>query len=399
MRYYEMDSKVMIGEGTFGKVYAAHEGNRKVAIKEIKPYDKGIRSLLELSIMNTYQHPHLAHAIKISITSSNTEDAGSVISITQDLAKYDLKTFMTMHWKDGMKKATAKRCLYEIISAIDFLHLEGIIHCDIKPHNVLVFENCVKLCDCGGSVIYSDGLRKYIAGTTKYSSPEMLLGLDWNMATDIWSLACLFHEVLTGKHFMASIRRDEVEHRKRAAKSIQLWREDLGEVITNKIEVLRCLPINFQVTGRSSRKLILQMTRYDPSQRPTIYQIMGHAWFGKLVGTKFKPDITGQVISNRDFNYGWEQVAGYIAKRNLDLDGKVLYKAAELYSRLETSHQTVEYLETCLTMSCKIHQSTIPHFHPATSQTRLVEVELLICQELDYRLHKCSCNNLYIPMG
>ena len=76
------------------------------------------------------------------------------------------------------------RCLSEsksfqffikIVNAIHFLHKNNYIHKDIKPENILLFDNnIVKLCDFGWCVEIKDRPRKTYCGTTEYIAPEMI---------------------------------------------------------------------------------------------------------------------------------------------------------------------------------------------------------------------------------
>lgn len=91
--------------------------------------------------------------------------------------------------------------LIELLSALDAIHREGFVHCDIKPSNILVYEKDgtpqVKLLDLGFvermSLVPKEG-----KGTLGYIAPEVFKGVDIDGRTDLYSLGLVFYETLTG---------------------------------------------------------------------------------------------------------------------------------------------------------------------------------------------------------
>ena len=81
------------------------------------------------------------------------------------------------------------------------MHRKRIIHRDLKPQNILIDDHCdVKIADFGLARIYSVPIRPYTnqVVTLWYRAPELLLGaLDYSTPIDIWSLGCIFAELVT----------------------------------------------------------------------------------------------------------------------------------------------------------------------------------------------------------
>ncbi|KAJ1418813.1 kinase-like domain-containing protein, partial [Ochromonadaceae sp. CCMP2298] len=92
-----------------------------------------------------------------------------------------------------------KRITKQVLEALVFIHSLRLIHCDIKPENIVIksFSRCeVKLIDFGSSCFASDHLTTYIQSRS-YRAPEVILGLPYDHRIDIWSLGAVLAELHT----------------------------------------------------------------------------------------------------------------------------------------------------------------------------------------------------------
>lgn len=89
----------------------------------------------------------------------------------------------------------------QLFLSLSLLKKCNILHADIKPDNILVSEsrNTLKLCDLGSASDASDNTITPYLVSRFYRAPEIMLGLQYDYAIDVWSSACTLYELFTGK--------------------------------------------------------------------------------------------------------------------------------------------------------------------------------------------------------
>ena len=107
----------------------------------------------------------------------------------------------------GIEPLEAKKIIWQMLKACDFMHSHNIVHRDFKPENMLLSRNGVlKICDFGfarqlSQTDLKDGipLTEYVS-TRWYRAPELLVGaLNYSHAVDVWAIGCIFVELVTGQ--------------------------------------------------------------------------------------------------------------------------------------------------------------------------------------------------------
>lgn len=199
----EYDKMRVIGEGTYGAVYKARnkKTNEWVALKRmlIDDDDEGIPSttIREISVLKQLKHKNIINLLDIFFHSKTND-----IYLVFELASCDLKQFMSKHIKKyPIKLDKIKNYLYQILNGISYCHSKSILHRDIKPQNILinVKTEIIKITDFGLARCYILPNRTWTHEiiTLWYRPPEVLLGCkSYSIYVDIWSIGCLFAEML-----------------------------------------------------------------------------------------------------------------------------------------------------------------------------------------------------------
>ena len=190
-----------IGLGGMAVVYKArcHRLNRLVAIKILKDElskDEEFRNRFhaESQAVAMLSHPNIMSVYDVS----SHEDADYIVMELID--GITLKQYMekkgNLNWKETLHFAM------QIAKALEHAHGRGIVHRDIKPHNVMVLKNgSAKVTDFGIARLMSQSntLTKEALGSVHYISPEQAKGGRVDNRSDLYSLGVVMYEMMTGR--------------------------------------------------------------------------------------------------------------------------------------------------------------------------------------------------------
>jgi serine/threonine protein kinase len=112
----------------------------------------------------------------------------------------NLYDFIKGNQFQGLSLSLIKRFAVQILQTLVLLYDSRIIHCDLKPENILLKQpnrSAVKVIDFGSSCFIDKRVFTYIQSRF-YRAPEVILGLPYTMAIDMWSFGCILCELLTG---------------------------------------------------------------------------------------------------------------------------------------------------------------------------------------------------------
>ena len=182
-----------------GVVYrATHLGlDRPVALKVIARELAGDSSFRERFLRESRLAARLDHPAVVPVYDSREVD-GELFVAMRLVEGGDLRGLIDREGPLPPDRATA--LLGQIAEALDAAHAAGIVHRDVKPHNVLVEGDRAYLSDFGlaKSLEDSGASSASVVGTVAYMSPEQWRGEAVGPAGDVYSLGCVLYEVVTG---------------------------------------------------------------------------------------------------------------------------------------------------------------------------------------------------------
>ncbi|ESO07309.1 hypothetical protein HELRODRAFT_185461 [Helobdella robusta] len=191
-----------IGEGTYGIVYKAKHlptGNM-VALKKVRldsDPEVGVPSttIREISLLKEIANPKIISLLDEVI-------CFKAIYLIFEYLDCDLKKYMDDN-PGGLNPALVKSYMHQLLQGLHYCHVRRVMHRDLKPQNLLLdTKGNIKIADFGLAREFTLPTRAYTHEviTLWYRAPEVLLGLSVYLGSvDIWSLACIFIEMATGR--------------------------------------------------------------------------------------------------------------------------------------------------------------------------------------------------------
>ncbi|KAI9319871.1 kinase-like domain-containing protein [Dichotomocladium elegans] len=244
-RYEVID---VLGRGSFGQVVKCydHKTGDTVAIKIIRNKKRfHAQARTEIKILQdliAWDPQDQYHNIRMTDFFMFREH----LCIAFECMSMNLYEFIKSNNHRGFSQSLIKRFTQQLLRSLCLLYEHGVIHCDLKPENILLkhpSKKTIKVIDFGSSCFETDRVYTYIQSRF-YRSPEIILGMSYNMSIDMWSLGCIIAELYTGMPIFP------------------------GE---NEHEQLACI---MEILGTPSPYLIAQSTRrklfFDSSNNPRI---------------------------------------------------------------------------------------------------------------------------------
>uniref|UniRef100_A0A8C1HY26 Serine/threonine-protein kinase DCLK2 n=1 Tax=Cyprinus carpio carpio TaxID=630221 RepID=A0A8C1HY26_CYPCA len=278
----------MIGDGNFAVVRECVERStgRAYALKIInKSKCRGKEHMIqnEVSILRRVKHPNIVLLIE-------EMDTYSELYLVMELVKGgDLFDAITSSNKYTERDASGM--LYNLASAIKYLHSLNIVHRDIKPENLLVYEHqdgskSLKLGDFGLATVV-DGPLYTICGTPTYVAPEIVAETGYGLKVDIWAAGVITYILLCGfPPFRGSTDDQEAL---------------FDQIMMGQLDFP--LPYWDNVSD-SAKALITCMLQVEVEQRYTALQVLDHPWVNddRMCENQHQLSVAGKI--KKHFNMG-----------------------------------------------------------------------------------------------
>jgi streptogramin lyase len=195
---YRLDA--LIARGGMGVVYrATHLAlDRPVALKVIAHQFAGDAGFRERFLRESRLAARLDHPAVVPVYDAREEE-GELIVAMRLIGGGDLKTRIAA--SGPLPPAEAVALLGQVAEALDAAHASGIVHRDVKPHNIMLDGERAYLTDFGLAKALGDSgvlSGASIVGTVEYMSPEQWRGEQVGPAADVYSLGCVLYESITG---------------------------------------------------------------------------------------------------------------------------------------------------------------------------------------------------------
>ncbi|XP_030299097.1 MAPK/MAK/MRK overlapping kinase [Sparus aurata] len=302
-----------IGQGTFSEVV------KTLSLKDLKFYAcktlkqtinslEQAKNLREVQVMRRLS-PH-ANIIQLHDLIFN-KDTGTV-SLICDLMEMNIHEFIQGR-ETPLPDHMVQNYMYQLCKALKHMHSYGIFHRDVKPENILIKQNSLKLGDFGLclSVSSRPPHTEYIS-TRWYRAPECLLTsgyYDYKM--DLWSAGCVFFEIMSlNPLFPGTSELDQVD-------KIHNVLGTPDPSILQKFKRSRALDFNFtprKGTGISrlipccpapALSLLYQMLAYDPDERISAATALQHTCFREIRVAEQNPDSPRRLYSTASSDHIW----------------------------------------------------------------------------------------------
>nr|CAD7458992.1 unnamed protein product [Timema tahoe] len=279
-----------IGEGTYGVVYKAidNTNGNTVALKKIRleTEAEGVPStaIREISLLRELDHPNIVKLLEVV-------PCDKKLYMVFEYLLLDLKKFLDMN-RTLLPTSLVKSYTFQLLSAISFCHAHKVLHRDLKPQNLLIdHTGYIKLADFGLARGFGIPVRTYTheVVTLWYRAPEILLGAKfYTTSVDIWSLGCIFAEMMTKRALFPGD--SEIDQLFRIFRTLGTPDESVWPGVSKLPDYKSMFPswesqdIDEILPGLdpSGQDLFLKLIKYDPVTRISAMDAMDHPFFSNV---------------------------------------------------------------------------------------------------------------------
>eukprot|EP00250_Pteridium_aquilinum_P035006 c8446_g1_i1 orf=1285-2421(-) len=346
----------VIGKGSYGVVCSAldKQTGERVAIKKIEDVfqhaSDAIRILREIKLLRFLRHPDIVEIRHILLPPSPRDFKD--IYVVFELMESDLHQVIRAN--DDLTREHFQFFLYQMLRALKFIHTANVFHRDLKPKNILANSDCkLKICDFGLARVTLNGASSAIfwtdyVATRWYRAPELCGSFytKYTTAVDMWSIGCIFAEVLTGQPLFPG---------RNVAHQLDLITDLLGTPSPDAITKIRNEKARKYLSAMRKKKpvpfhqkfpnvdpmavrLLQRLLAFDASDRPTAEEALADPFFRNLA--KIEREPCSEPAPKADFEFEKkhltkEDIRGLIYREILEYHPQVMKNYAN--NRVQSS--------------------------------------------------------------
>ncbi|KAL8515405.1 hypothetical protein ACS0TY_014201 [Phlomoides rotata] len=309
----------VIGKGSYGVVCSAFDTHlgEKVAIKKINDIFEHVsdatRILREIKLLRLLRHPDIVEIKHILLPPSRREFKD--IYVVFELMESDLHQVIKAN--DDLTPEHYQFFLYQLLRGMKYIHTANVFHRDLKPKNILANADCkLKICDFGlARVAFNDTptaifWTDYVA-TRWYRAPELCGSFfsKYTPAIDIWSIGCIFAELLTGKPLFPG---KNVVHQldlmtdllgTPPPETIARIRNEKARRYLSSMRKKKAIPLTYKFPNADplALRLLERMLAFDPKDRPSAEEALADPYFRNLARVEREP--SAQPVTKMEFEF------------------------------------------------------------------------------------------------
>lgn len=310
-----------IGKGSFGQVCKCYDHKTKetVAVKIVrnkrKFHKQGAVEVKLLKVMRDQDPEDNYNIVRIK----NHFTFRNHLCIVFELLSISLYDLLKINGFQGFQISLVSKFAIQILVSLQYSQSMNIVHCDLKPENILLKhrDKCgIKIIDFGSGCYEDEKIYTYIQSRF-YRAPEVMLGIPYTSAIDMWSLACILVELLIGYPIFPG--ENEAEQFLRIAEVIGLPPETLLDRSTRK-NVFFDSQGHLRIIPNSRGKLRYPQTRsiedyvgkevplfadfikgllvWEPEKRPSAVEALNHPWIISSFQPQPKPKKKRRILKS-----------------------------------------------------------------------------------------------------
>ncbi|KAE9417874.1 hypothetical protein Angca_002607, partial [Angiostrongylus cantonensis] len=295
----KFDNLKKIGEGTYGVVFKGvhRKSGKLVALKKIslERDNEGVPStcIREICLLKDLNHRNIVRLYDVI-------HSGMQLYLVFEFIDRDLKSLLDSLPGKRLPLKHVKSFLWQLLQALAYCHTRRVLHRDLKPQNLLVNNGgIIKLADFGLARNFSIPSRVYTheVVTLWYRAPEVVFALTFSFlillgsryystAIDIWSLGCIFSEMMSGSALFAGD--SEIDQLFRIFRILgtptpEMWPgveklQDYKRTFPRWSFNAQALTVATDPMTEDGVDLLKEMIRYPPESRITAKTALGHRY-------------------------------------------------------------------------------------------------------------------------